>query len=63
MTPVIDKMKQKNNDIYKINLTRDMEIGKVFGVMGTPATVVVEDSKIVRYILGARPESYLRKLI
>ena len=63
MTPVIDKMSKENKDIHKINLSRDMTIGRIFGVMGTPATVVVENSRIKKYVLGARPESYLRGLI
>ena len=40
MTPVIDKMKEEVNNIYKINLSRDYDIGKIFGVMGTPATII-----------------------
>lgn len=63
MTPVIDKMSKENKDVHKINLSRDMTIGRIFGVMGTPATIVVENSKIKKYVLGARSESYLRGLI
>lgn len=63
MTPVVDKMSQENKDVHKVNLAKDMQLAKVFGVMGTPATVLVEDTKIKRYILGARSESFLRELI
>lgn len=62
MTPVIDEMMKEENNIYKINLTRDYDIGKIFGVMGTPATIVVNDSKIDQYILGARSERFLKNL-
>ncbi len=62
MTPVIDEMKKEKNNVYKINLTRDYNIGKIFGVMGTPATILVNDSKIDQYILGARSERFLRNL-
>ena len=62
MTPVIDEMKKEKNNVYKINLTRDYNIGKIFGVMGTPATILVKDSKIDQYILGARSERFLRTL-
>jgi thioredoxin 1 len=63
MTPVIEEMSKNNRNIYKINLTRDMKLGKIFGVMGTPATVLVEDSKIRQFILGARSENYIKSLI
>jgi len=63
MTPVVDRLKQENRDIYKINISRDMQIGRIFGVMGTPATVLVENSEIKKYVLGAKSEVYLRNLL
>ena len=64
MTPVIDEMRGKKNNVYKINLAKENErkIGQIFGVMGTPATVVVEDSKIDQFILGARSKNFLTSL-
>ena len=64
MTPVIDNMRAKNKNVYKINLAKesDRKIGQVFGVMGTPATVVVEHSKIDQFILGAKSKSFLTSL-
>ncbi len=63
MTPVVDKLKKEFGNIHKVNLAADMETGRKFGVMGTPATVVVENSKIVSYVLGYKNESYLRNLL
>ena len=63
MTPVIDKMRTENKNVQKINLTREMDLGRKFGVMGTPATVLVEDAKIQKFYLGARSEQFLRNLI
>jgi thioredoxin 1 len=62
MTPVIDQMKEEKNNIYKINLAKDRSIGEVFGVMGTPATVLVKDARIDQYILGARSPKFLNSL-
>jgi thioredoxin 1 len=63
MTPVIEEMKRDKNNVYKINLTKDYNIGKVFGIMGTPATILVSESKIDQYILGARSEKFLKALL
>jgi thioredoxin 1 len=63
MTPVIDRLKKEFKNIHKINLTTDMDIGRAFGVMGTPATILVEEQKIKSFNLGARTESFLRNLI
>ena len=63
MTPVVDRLKKEFKNIHKVNLATDMETGRKFGVMGTPATVVVEDEKIINFHLGAKNEQFLRNLL
>ncbi len=63
MTPIIDKMKKEFKDIFSINLAKDMKTARAFGVMGTPATVIVEQGKIKKFVLGARSENFLRDLM
>jgi len=63
MTPMVDRLKKEFKNIHKINLATDMDTGRAFGVMGTPATILVEDRKIKSFNLGARTESFLRNLI
>ena len=63
MTPIIDRLKKDFHNIYKVNLATDMDTGRAFGVMGTPATILVEESKIKSFNLGARTESFLRNLV
>jgi thioredoxin 1 len=62
VTPIIDKMYKEKTNVYKIDVSQKPEISRGFGVMGTPATIVVENKKISRYILGAKSESYLKEL-
>ena len=63
MTPVVEEMMDKKDNVYKINLAKDYNIGKIFGIMGTPATIVVNESKIDQYILGARSKQFLLELV
>jgi thioredoxin 1 len=63
MTPIIEKLQNKHNDVYMINVTKDLNMGKAFGIMGTPATVLVEKQRIQKYILGSRSEKYLNDLV
>lgn len=63
MTPVVDKLSKEFGNIHRINLATDMDIGRSFGVMGTPAVVLVESGKIKEFILGAKSEPYLRNLL
>ena len=62
MTPVVEEMMDTEDNVYKINLSKDYNIGKIFGIMGTPATIVVNESKIDQYILGARTKQFLNEL-
>jgi protein-disulfide isomerase len=62
MTPVVEEMMDTKDNVYKINLTKDYNIGKIFGIMGTPATIVINESKIDQYILGARSKQFLIEL-
>lgn len=63
VTPIIDSLKKEHSNIHKIDVSKEPEITQSFGIMGTPATIVVENSKIAQYILGAKSESFLRKLV
>ena len=63
MMPLIDALKEEFKNIHKVNLAIDMEIGREFGVMGTPATVVVENNKITSYTLGHKNTPFLRNLL
>ena len=63
MTPVIEKMKNEKKNVMKINVQDDYSVARKLGVMGTPATVVIENSRINHFVLGARSENFLRKLI
>ncbi len=63
MTPVIEKMQNENRNVIKINILDESNLSRQLGVWGTPATLVVENARINQFILGARTESYLRKLV
>lgn len=63
MSPVVDKLAKEFKNVHKVNLATEMETGRKFGVMGTPAVVPVESGKIKEFSLGAKTEFYLRKLL
>lgn len=63
MTPVIDRLMREYPNIHKINLSTELEIGRKFGVLGTPATVLVEGQKVRSFNLGAKTEGFLRNLL
>ena len=63
MTPTVEKLSKKNKDVFVINILHDMETAKGFGVMGTPATVLVDGGKIKEFVIGVKTEEYLLNLL
>lgn len=61
MGPIVDRLKKDYKNIHKVNLGTDMEIGRRFGVMGTPSFVVIENQKIDGFYVGAKSEQFLIK--
>jgi thioredoxin 1 len=63
MTPVIDRMLQERKNIVKLNVQHEFTVARHLGVMATPAVVLIENRRINQFVLGARREGFLRKLI
>ncbi len=63
MTPVINEMKKKSERVISIDLAQDMETARIFGVKGTPATLLIEQGKIAEFLVGAQRPEKLYKLI
>ena len=63
MSPIVDKMADKYQNIFKIDVSKDMSISRQFGVLGTPSLVLVENGKIVDFIMGPQGEKALERIL
>ncbi|MFN3134131.1 MAG: thioredoxin family protein [Candidatus Kryptonium sp.] len=65
-TPIIDKLISAGNGktkIFKIDVSKDINVALKLGVMGTPSTVVIEDGKIKEFFVGVKSENILRRFL
>jgi len=62
-TPVVDRLQQEFAGIFKIDVSNDRETARALGVLGTPATVIIEGGIVREYLLGRKTEGELRKLL
>ncbi len=65
-TPIIDKLISSSNGktkIFKIDVSKDVNIALKLGVIGTPSTVVIEDGKIKEFFVGVKSENILRRFL
>jgi len=56
MTPIIEKYKKKNRNVFKIDARKEFSLAQKFGVMGTPSTVLVKEGIITEFLVGPQPE-------
>ena len=52
MTPVIEKLKSDNSNIFIIDINQDPQLAKEFHVYGTPTLMAVHDGFIKKVKLG-----------
>ncbi len=63
MTPMVEKLGHGNSRVFKIDISKDMLTARQFGVLGTPATLLVDAGSIEEFMVGAQPEARLSALL
>ena len=60
-TPIIERLEDEYENVYKVDVAEHGEAARAFGVMATPTTVIVEEGKVVEMMVGSRNEARLRE--
>lgn len=63
ITPVVKALQKKRNDVFPVNISKDMDTARKLSVMGTPAFVVVNNGIIQEYTAGAIGEQKIMELL
>ncbi len=63
MAPAVDSVAQKYSNIFKIDISKELAVSRKFGVMGTPALVLVEHGKIIDFIMGPQSEQQIELIL
>lgn len=58
VVPIVEEIASERSDIKvgKINVDENPELASQFGVMSIPTLVVMENGKVVKQAMGARPK-------
>ena len=58
VVPIVEEIAGERPDIKvgKINVDEEAELASQFGIMSIPTLVVIENGKIVKQAMGARPK-------
>lgn len=65
IAPILEEISQEREDIKvcKINVDEQPELASQFGVVSIPLLVVVENGRIVKQSVGAKPKADIEKLL
>ena len=62
-TPIIKELQSSNKNVFDVDISKDMETARIFGIKATPTTMIVENGKISQVLLGVKQKDILRKYL
>ena len=66
MGPIIEQLAEEYEGkakVGKVNVDEEGELSQAFGVMSIPTIVLVEDGKVVKQAVGARPKTEVEAML
>ena len=62
-TPIIKELQSSNRNIFDVDISKDMETARIFGIKATPTTMIVENGTISHVLLGVKQKSILKNYL
>ncbi|MCP4043348.1 MAG: thioredoxin family protein, partial [Gammaproteobacteria bacterium] len=63
MTPYVDELAEKHENIMKIDLSGNADIGHHFGVRAVPTILLIADGMVVKALVGGQSRQKLETLL
>lgn len=63
MSPIVNALAAKHRGVVSVDITRDTETARKFGIRATPTSVLVENGTIVKVLLGFQSEEKLTGML
>ncbi|MCX8056005.1 MAG: thioredoxin family protein, partial [Ignavibacteria bacterium] len=57
--PVIEELKKKNFNTLSIDVSKDLQVARIFGVMGTPSIALMKGNLVKEFFVGYQDEEKL----
>ncbi len=62
MTPVVEDLSRRNPGVRPVDISRDMQSARAFGILGTPSLVVLRDGRVADVRVGPIGGDEIRQL-
>jgi len=60
-TPVIKDLQKNHNNIFDVDISKDINTARIFGVKATPTTVAVKNGVIDKVFVGFKQQDIIEK--
>jgi thioredoxin len=57
-TPIIKSLQNKYKNIFDVDISKEMQIARLFGIKATPTTVAVKDGTIEQVFIGVKQKDF-----
>ena len=61
MTPIVEKIANAKDNVFKVDISKEMNVAKKFGIMGTPSIVIIENGIIKDVLFGPQSEQQINQ--
>jgi|YelNatPaOPRAMG01_1025707.scaffolds.fasta_scaffold01733_6 thioredoxin 1 len=62
-TPIIKSLQKNYKNIFDVDVSKDLQAAKIFGVKATPTTVVVKNGIIDEVFIGVKQKDFFEKYL
>ena len=62
-TPIIKELQSSNKNVFDVDISKDMNTARVFGIKATPTTILVENGTISQVLLGVKQKDVLNNYL
>ena len=63
MTPLVKRMEKDCRGVFPVDISRDMDTARKFGVMATPTTIAVNSGIVEQVLIGPQPAGVVETLV
>jgi len=62
-TPIIKELQSSYKNIFDVDISRDLQTARVFGIKATPTTIFVENGVVKQVLLGVKQKEDLKSYL
>jgi thioredoxin 1 len=63
MAPIIDGLAERYGNVVKVDVQQSPDVARRFAVLATPATVLVDEGRVAKVVVGATTRTRLETLL